>query len=92
MARSVTDVLSALDYRRWNIVGHSMRGFLALHLAAAWPDRTASVANISATTFNLAKAARKPLRSSSRSPAFVGILLMRSLAPLGPAIVRVIGE
>lgn len=92
MTRSVTDVLSALGYRRWNLVGHSMGGFLALHLAAALPDRTASVAIISATTFYVTKAALKPLCSLSRSPAFVGMLLpMRSLAALGPAIVRVIG-
>lgn len=95
MARAVTDVLSALGYQRWNAVGHSMGGFLALHIAAAWPDRTASVATISATTFDVAEAARRPLRSLSRSPAFVGmLLLMRSLAalgPAGPAIVRAIG-
>jgi len=29
MAESVTDVWSALGYRRWNLVGHSMGGFLA---------------------------------------------------------------
>ena len=95
MARAVTDVLSALGYRRWNLVGHSMGGFLALHVASAWPERTASVATISPTTFDVAEAARRPLRSLSRSPAFVGmLLLMRSLAalgPAGPAIVRAIG-
>ncbi|QHK20587.1 alpha/beta fold hydrolase [Pseudarthrobacter psychrotolerans] len=86
MARAVTEVLNVLGYARWNLVGHSMGGFLALHIAAAWPDRTASVAAISATTFGVAEAAREPLRSLSRFPAFVGMrLLMRSLAALGPA-------
>jgi pimeloyl-ACP methyl ester carboxylesterase len=79
MARSVTHVLDSLGYSRWNLVGHSMGGFLALHLAAAWPERTASVATISATTFGVSEAARGPLRSlggrcaaclgSRRSPA-----------------------
>jgi pimeloyl-ACP methyl ester carboxylesterase len=48
MARAVTGVLNALGYRRWNLVGHSMGGFLALHIAAAWPEQTTSVAAISA--------------------------------------------
>ena len=86
MARAVTGVLDELGYRRWNLVGHSMGGFLALHIAAAWPERTASVAAISPTTFGVAEAVRRPLRSLPRFPLFVGmLLLMRSMAALGPA-------
>jgi pimeloyl-ACP methyl ester carboxylesterase len=95
MARAVTGVLGALGYRRWNLVGHSMGGFLALHLAAAWPERTASVAAISATTFGVSEAACGPVRALPRFPAFVGVLLlMRSMAALGPAgaaLVRGVG-
>ncbi|MCO4264463.1 alpha/beta hydrolase [Pseudarthrobacter sp. MDT3-26] len=95
MARAVTEVLALLGYPQWHLVGHSMGGFLALHIAAAWPERTASVAAISATTFGVSEAARKPLLSLSRFPAFVGMrLLMRSLAalgPAGPALVRAVG-
>ena len=95
MARAVTGVLDALGYRRWNLVGHSMGGLLALHIAAAWPERTASVAAISATTFGVAGAVRRPLRSLSGFPMFVGmLLLMRSMAALGPAgsaLVRAVG-
>ncbi|MFE4226538.1 alpha/beta fold hydrolase [Arthrobacter sp. NPDC056886] len=95
MARAVTAVLNSLGYRRWNLVGHSMGGFLALHLAAAQPERTASVATISATTFGVSGAARGPLRSLFTFPAFVGMLLaMRAMASLGPAgssLVRAIG-
>jgi pimeloyl-ACP methyl ester carboxylesterase len=96
MGRAVTEVLNSLGYQRWNLVGHSMGGFLALHIAAAWPERTASVATISATTFGVSEAARRPLRSLTTFPAFVGMLLaMRSLAALGPAgsaVVRAIGS
>jgi len=96
MAQVVTQVLNSLGYRRWNLVGHSMGGFLALHIAAAWPDRTASVATISATTFGVSEAARRPLHSLSSFPAFVGmLLLMRSVAALGPAapaLVRAVGS
>lgn len=96
MARAVTGVLESLGYRRWNLVGHSMGGFLALHIAAAWPEQTASVAAISATTFGVAAAAGNPLRSLSRFPAFAGMLVaMRSMAALGPAgtsLIRAIGN
>ena len=96
MARAVAGILDSLGYRRWNLVGHSMGGFLALHIAAARPDRTASVATISATTFGVSGAARRPLRSLSTFPAFVGMLLaMRSMAALGPAgsaLVRAVGS
>ncbi|MEN8584634.1 alpha/beta hydrolase [Arthrobacter sp. KBS0703] len=86
MARSVTEVLDSLGYSRWNLIGHSMGGFLVLHLAAAWPERTASAATISATTFGVSEAARGPLRSLFGFPAFAGMLLaMRSMAALGPA-------
>jgi pimeloyl-ACP methyl ester carboxylesterase len=95
MARTVAEVLNSLGYPRWNLVGHSMGGFLALHIAAEWPERTASVAAISATTFRVSEAARSPLRYVARSPALVGLLLvMRAMAALGPAgaaLVRGIG-
>lgn len=86
MARAVNGVLSALGYRRWNLVGHSMGGFLALHMAAAWPEHTASVAAISATTFSVSDACRAPLPGLYRFPSFAAMLLaMRSMAVLGPA-------
>ncbi|MGO4859028.1 alpha/beta fold hydrolase [Arthrobacter sp. 2MCAF14] len=86
MARAVNGVLNALGYRRWNLVGHSMGGFLALHMAAAWPEQTASVAAISATTFSVSDACRAPLPGLYKFPSFTGMLLaMRSMAALGPA-------
>ncbi|MFJ5861189.1 alpha/beta fold hydrolase [Pseudarthrobacter sp. NPDC092439] len=92
MGHAVTDVLNSLNYTRWNLVGHSMGGFLALHIAAAWPEQTASVAAISPTTFAVSEAARKPLRSLPRFPAFVGMMLiMRTLAALGPAAPALVG-
>ncbi|MFP3461122.1 alpha/beta hydrolase [Arthrobacter globiformis] len=95
MARAVVGILDSLGYRRWSLVGHSMGGFLALHLAARWPDRVSGVAAISATTFAVAGAARGPLRSLPGFPAFVGMLLaMRSMAALGtsgPSLIRAVG-
>ncbi|MFE4544318.1 alpha/beta fold hydrolase [Arthrobacter sp. NPDC056727] len=95
IGRAVVEVLDSLGYRQWNLVGHSMGGFLALHIAATWPERTASVAAVSATTFAVSAAARGPLRSLSGFPGFVGMLLaMRSMAALGAsgsALIRAIG-
>ena len=51
---------SPRGYRQWNLVGHSMGGFLALHIAAAWPERSASVATISATTFGVSATGNLP--------------------------------
>ncbi|WP_395399337.1 alpha/beta fold hydrolase [Arthrobacter sp. UC242_113] len=95
MGRAVVEILDSLGYQQWNLVGHSMGGFLALHLAAGWPERAASVAAISATTFAVSEAARRPLRSLSRFPAFVGMLLtMRSMAAFGTSgskLIRAVG-
>lgn len=96
MARAVTGILDTLGYRRWNLVGHSMGGFLALHIAAIRPERTASVAAISATTFGVAETCRRPVRGLLRFPAFAGMLLtMRATAALGrtgSALIRGIGR
>jgi pimeloyl-ACP methyl ester carboxylesterase len=95
MGRAVGGILDSLGYRCWSLVGHSMGGFLALHLAARWPERVARVAAISATTFAVAEAAQGPLRRLPGFPAFVGMLLaMRSMAALGmsgSALIRAVG-
>lgn len=96
MASAVVEVLTALGYREWNIVGHSMGGFIALHLAAAWPERTASVATISATTFAVSESIRHPVQGIFHVPFFVFMLvLMRSTAVFGnagQAMVRWVGK
>lgn len=96
LAEAVTGILRTLGYRKWNLIGHSMGGFLALHMAAADPEHTAGVAVISATTFGVAEAARKPMLGLYRFPAFTGMLLvMRAMAAMGrpgQALVRGIGR
>lgn len=91
----IVQLLDSLGYPRWNLIGHSMGGFLALHIAATYPDRAASVTAISATTLAAAEASRAPLRSLFSFPSFVGmLLLMRFMAALGlagSALVRTIG-
>ncbi|MGF6835104.1 pimeloyl-ACP methyl ester carboxylesterase [Paenarthrobacter sp. TE4293] len=95
MAGAVVEVLDDLGYGRWNLVGHSMGGVIALHLAAAWPERTLSVGAISPTAFGVAESARQPRRGLTSLPWFVGmLLLMRAMAALGAwglALIRGVG-
>ncbi|MFI5085518.1 MAG: alpha/beta fold hydrolase, partial [Actinomycetales bacterium] len=84
MADAVTEVLLGMGHQLWGLVGHSMGGFLALHLAATRPQHTMSVAVLSGTTFAAARAARHPVRGMLEFPAFTGMfLVMRSLAAMG---------
>ncbi|MGO4146506.1 alpha/beta fold hydrolase [Paenarthrobacter sp. YAF11_1] len=96
MAGAVVEVLDSLGYRAWNLVGHSMGGVIALHLAAAWPERTRSVAAISPTAFGVAHAVRHPWRGLATLPWFMGmLLLMRSMAvlgQLGKTLIRWVGK
>ncbi|MBG0741458.1 alpha/beta fold hydrolase [Paeniglutamicibacter antarcticus] len=86
MSDVVTGILATLGYRRWNLIGHSMGGFLALHIAAVEPLRTSSVAVLSGTTFSVARSAGRPFVGLLRSPAFTGMLLvMRTMAGCGAA-------
>jgi pimeloyl-ACP methyl ester carboxylesterase len=86
MATAVVEVLKGLGYRDWNLMGHSMGGVIALHIAAAWPNRTLSVAAISATSHGVAESARRPGRGLATLPWFVGmLLLMQSTALFGNA-------
>lgn len=89
---AVVGILSTLGYQRWHAVGHSMGGFLALHLASAEPARTASIAVISATTFAAVDAVRSPRKGMRTVPALTMMLaLMRVLSLLGPAGTALIG-
>ncbi|WP_159706330.1 alpha/beta fold hydrolase [Arthrobacter sp. 18067] len=96
MAGAVVEVLNGLGYRSWNLVGHSMGGVIALHIAADWHERTLSVAAISATAFGVAESIRQPSRGLFRLPFFVVmVLLMRSTAVFGNAgraLIRLVGN
>jgi pimeloyl-ACP methyl ester carboxylesterase len=85
-ARAVSDAVRALGYLEWNLVGHSLGGFIALHLASIDPVRTRSVGLVSPTTFSVAAAAAHPLRRFGTLPAYSALLaVMTVLAPLGRA-------
>ncbi|WP_290807649.1 alpha/beta hydrolase [Herbiconiux sp.] len=81
-ARAVAEVARVLGYAEWSVVGHSLGGFIALHLAAIEPRATRGVVLVSATTFSVMRAAAHPVAGVRRMPAFVGLLaVMRAFAP-----------
>ena len=61
----------ALGYTEWDLIGHSMGGFIALHMAALWPECVLSVATISATSWSVIEATEHPVRALRRLPGFV---------------------
>jgi pimeloyl-ACP methyl ester carboxylesterase len=80
----------ALGYTEWDLVGHSMGGFIALHMAATWPECVLSVAVISATSWSVIDATEHPVRHFWRLPGFVMLWrIMQGLAAIGPAGLRI---
>jgi pimeloyl-ACP methyl ester carboxylesterase len=75
----------ALGYTEWDLVGHSMGGFIALHMAATWPECVLSVAVISPTSWSVIDATEHPVSHFWRLPGFVMLwAVMRVLAAIGP--------
>ncbi|MBK4346558.1 alpha/beta fold hydrolase [Lacisediminihabitans changchengi] len=80
----VRDVVFRLGYTEWRLVGHSLGGFVALHMAATWPERTRDVGLVSGTTFSVMRTVEHPLRRFGQLPGFVMLWrVMQVLAPLG---------
>jgi len=80
----------ALGYTEWDLVGHSMGGFIALHMAATWPECVLSVAVISATSWSVIDATEHPVRHFWRLPGFVMLWrVMQAMAFVGPAGARI---
>ncbi|MET0991420.1 MAG: alpha/beta hydrolase [Lacisediminihabitans sp.] len=82
----VRDVVMGLGYTEWRLVGHSLGGFVALHMAATWPERTRDVGLVSGTTFSVLRAVEHPFRGVRELPGFVLLWqVMRALAAFGLA-------
>ncbi|MGZ8805301.1 MAG: alpha/beta fold hydrolase [Microbacterium sp.] len=92
MSDAVVEVARALGYSNWRVVGHSLGGFIALDLAARYPDATLGVTLVSSTGRGTVDAIRRPLRGGRALPWFAGMLLsMRLLALVrGAGIVRLL--
>lgn len=82
----------SLGYTEWDLVGHSMGGFIAMHMAAKWPESVTSVGTISATSWSVIEAMEHPVRRFGTLPGFVSLWrtfrFLSLLGPAGPALVR----
>jgi len=92
----VIETLEQLGYTEWDLVGHSMGGFISLHIASLRPDAVRSLRLVSPTAHSVIAAVSHPFARPVRIPAFVGLMLaMRLLAPLTGAVsglVRFLGR
>ncbi|MBG6057860.1 pimeloyl-ACP methyl ester carboxylesterase [Cryobacterium sp. MP_M5] len=83
-AALIAEIAEALGYRRWQVLGHSMGGFIALELAASFVAETASVGLVSATTYAVIDSVRHPVSRFGILPAYTALLgVMRVLAGFG---------
>ena len=86
LSRAVVEVVRALGYERWRLVGHSLGGFVALDIAARHPEETMAVGLVSPSGEGVMDAVRRPVIGGLHLPAFAGIVLaMRLLRALGTA-------
>ncbi|CAN5276014.1 alpha/beta fold hydrolase [soil metagenome] len=88
----VKQLAEELGYTEWDLVGHSLGGFIALHMAAIWPEAVLSVGTVSGTTWAVMHSVAHPARNFGELPGFTMLWkVMQFLALLGPvgtAIVR----
>lgn len=68
VATLVRDVAEQLGYTEWDLVGHSMGGFIALHMASEWPQSVLSVGTVSATTWSVIESVAHPVRRFTLLP------------------------
>lgn len=91
----VKDMAEELGYTEWDLVGHSLGGFIALHMASIWPQAVLSVGMVSGTTFSIIHSVEHPVRHFRELPGFTMLWrvmqFLAALGPAGPALVRGIG-
>lgn len=68
MADALVAVLDRVGVDRVHLVGHSMGGFLGLHLAVRHPDRLRSVATLNGTYITILELVNDPVRAALRHP------------------------
>jgi pimeloyl-ACP methyl ester carboxylesterase len=92
LSDAVVEVARSLGYERWELIGHSLGGLVALDIAAREPAATISVGLVSSSGVGVLDAIRRPLRGGLRLPGFAGMLLaMRLLAAMGRAGTGLLG-
>ena len=85
----VKDVAEELGYTEWDLVGHSMGGFIALHMASIWPQSVLSVGMVSGTTWSVIESVAHPVRNFRVLPPFTMLWkVMQGLSHSGAGVVR----
>jgi pimeloyl-ACP methyl ester carboxylesterase len=88
----VAEAAERLGYTEWDLVGHSLGGFVALHLAATRPENVLSVGMVSGTTFSVIDSVAHPVKNFGLIPGFTMLWrvmqFLAILGPAGPALVR----
>jgi pimeloyl-ACP methyl ester carboxylesterase len=88
----VKDMAEELGYTEWDIVGHSLGGFIALHMASIWPQAVLSLGLVSPTTFSVIDSVAHPVKNFRLVPGFTMLWrvmqFLELLGPVGPALVR----
>jgi pimeloyl-ACP methyl ester carboxylesterase len=84
----VKAVAEHLGYTEWDVIGHSMGGFIALHLGAIWPGNVHSIGVISPTAWSIIESVEHPVRRFGTLPAFTMLWRVMRLMRSG-GIVRV---
>jgi pimeloyl-ACP methyl ester carboxylesterase len=89
---AVVDLLDALDAPAIDLVGHSMGGFLALHLAAAHPERVRSLTIVCGAYATIVDVVNAPVRTVVRRPRtsaiYLGLTLLARSGRAGDVLVR----
>jgi pimeloyl-ACP methyl ester carboxylesterase len=84
LASLVRAAAEELGYTEWDLVGHSMGGFVALHMASIWPECVLSVATVSASSWAILDASDHPVWHFWRLPGFVMLWrTMQAMSRLG---------
>jgi pimeloyl-ACP methyl ester carboxylesterase len=76
-----------LGYTEWDVIGHSMGGFIALHMAAIWPGNVLSIGLVSPTLWSVIESVEHPVRNFTTLPGFTMLWRVMRLMRSG-AIVR----
>lgn len=91
----VRELAEQLGYTEWDLVGHSLGGFVALHMASLWPECVLSVGLVSATTFSVIHSIEHPLTRFGELPGFTMLWrvmqFLELLGSTGRSLVRGLG-
>lgn len=92
IAELVRRMTEELGYTELDLVGHSLGGFIAMHMAAIWPGLVRSVSMVSGTTFSVIHSVEHPVARFREIPAFTMLWRVMQLLSLlggaGGALVR----